>query len=856
MSAFVPSRSTFWRRLLTVLRLAVRDLRGGLRGFGVFLSCLALGVAAIAGVGSLARSLSDGLAREGSVILGGDAAFSLALREATPTERTFFGERGQVSRVATMRAMARAADGEAALVEIKAVDGQYPLAGDAIVEPAMSLATAFVPRDGAHGAVVDEALLIRLGISAGDTIRVGDARLRISGVLTKEPDKLALGMGLAPRLLISHEGLQATGLLQPGSVVRWTYRVRLTDSSDLSLANLTSEARSRFPDAGWEMRTRGGAAPRLEDNVRRFAEFLTLVGLTALLVGGVGVANAVKHYLDRKRGAMATLKAVGASGGTVFAVYLAEIGIIAFVGIAIGLVVGLALPYVVAWGFQAVIPIPLVPAIHPRALMLALAYGLLVVLLFAMWPLGRAHDVPVSALFRDTIEPDRRLPRRRYIALTAVAAVTLVALTILSAEVQRVAIIYAVSAAAVFVVLRLLASALMALARRLPRPRSIPLKLAIANVHRPGALTPTVVLSLGLGLSLLVTLALIESNLRNQLTATLPERAPSFFFIDIPSADSERFAKFVLGQAAGARLDEVPMLRGRIVRLKDLPVEKVTPDPDAAWVLQSDRGITFAAQVPLGSKVVAGSWWPADYDGPPLVSFDKRLADGLGLKLDDAITVSVLGRAIEAKIANLRTVEWESLGINFVMLFSPNTFRGAPHSLIATLTFADGVTAQAELALLKEIAAAFPAVTTVRVKEALDAINAIVSDLTLAIRGASMITLVASVLVLAGALAAGHHSRVYDAVILKTLGATRGRLVLAYGLEYAILGLATALVATVAGSLAAAYVVEEVMRFRFSFATSAAALAVGVAVSLTVAFGLIGTWRALGEKPARILRNL
>ena len=856
MNAFVPARSTFWWRLLTVLRLAVRDLRGGVRGFGVFLSCLALGVAAIAGVGSLSRSLSEGLAREGSVILGGDVAFSLALREASPTEQGFFGEHGRVSRVATMRAMARAEDGEAALVEIKAVDGGYPLAGDAVTEPAMSLATAFAQRDGAFGAVADEALLVRLGIGVGDMIRVGDARLKVVAALTKEPDKLSLGMGLAPRLLLSQEGLQATGLLQPGSVVRWTYRVRLSNPSDASLAGVVSDARARFPDAGWEMRTRGGAAPRLEDNVRRFAEFLTLVGLTALLVGGVGVANAVKHYLDRKRGAMATLKAVGASGGTVFAVYLTEIGLIALVGISLGLLVGLALPYVVAWGFQAVIPIPLVPAVHPRALALALTYGCLVVLVFAMWPLGRAHDVPVSALFRDAIEPDRRLPRRRYIVLAVAAALALIALTILSAEVQRVAIIYAVSAGAVFVVLRLLASGLMALARRLPRPRSIPLKLAIANVHRPGALTPSVVLSLGLGLSLLVTLALIESNLRNQLTAALPDRAPSFFFIDIPSTDSERFSKFVLGQAAGARLDEVPMLRGRIVRLKDLPVEKVTPDPDAAWVLQSDRGITFSSRIPLGSKVIAGSWWPADYDGPPLVSFDRRLADGLGLKIGDRITVSVLGRTIEATISNLRTIEWESLGINFVMLFSPNTFRGAPHTLLATLTFTDGVTAQTELSLLKQIAGAFPAVTTVRVKEALEAINAIVSDLTLAIRGASMITLVASVLVLAGALAAGHHGRVYDAVILKTLGATRGRLVLAYGLEYAILGLATAVVATVAGAVAAAYVVEEVMRFRFSFAPSAAALAVGVAVVLTVAFGLIGTWRALGEKPAQILRNL
>jgi putative ABC transport system permease protein len=849
-------RSTAWWRVVTVMRLALRDLRGGLRGFGVFLSCLALGVAAIAGVGSLARSLSDGLAREGAVILGGDVAFSLALREATTDERAFFEGRGQVSRIATMRAMARAEDGEAALVELKAVDRLYPLVGTVAATPASSLAEALARREDTYGALADEALLVRLGVGPGETIRVGDARVRIAGALEAEPDKLALGMGLAPRLLLSDEGLRASGLLQPGSVVRWTYRVRLADRSDTSLAGITSEARARFPDAGWEMRTRAGAAPRLEDNVRRFAEFLTLVGLTALLVGGVGVANAVKHYLDRKRGAMATLKAVGASGGTVFAIYLAEVGMIALVGIAIGLLIGLSLPFVVAWGFQAIIPIPLVPAIHPRALLLALAYGFLVVLVFALWPLGRAHDVPVSALFRDAIEPDRRMPRRRYIALAVAAAATLVALTIVSAEVQRVALIYVVSAAAVFVVLRVLASGLMLVARRLPRPRSIPLKLAIANIHRPGALTPTVVLSLGLGLSLLVTLALIESNLRNQLTATLPERAPSFFFIDIPSTEAERFSKFVLDKAPNARLDEVPLLRGRIVRLKDLPVEKVTPDPDAAWVLQSDRGITYSAQVPLGSRVVAGSWWPADYNGPPLVSFDKRLADGLGLKLGDTIAVSVLGRTIEARIANLRTIEWESLGINFVMLFSPNTFRGAPHSLLASLTFASTASAQTELTLLKELAAAFPAVTTVRVKEALEAINAIVSDLTLGIRGASMITLIASVLVLAGALAAGHHGRVYDAVILKTLGATRGRLVLAYGLEYVILGIATALVASAAGSIAAAYVVEEVMRFRFNFALSAAALAAGVAVALTVTFGLVGTWRALGEKPARILRNL
>jgi putative ABC transport system permease protein len=336
----------------------------------------------------------------------------------------------------------------------------------------------------------------------------------------------------------------------------------------------------------------------------------------------------------------------------------------------------------------------------------------------------------------------------------------------------------------------------------------------------------------------------------------LPERAPSFFFIDIPSSDSERFTDFVRGKAPGARLEEVPLLRGRIVRVKDIPAEEVKPDPDAAWVLRGDRGITFAQVVPDGSTVTAGNWWPENYDGPPLVSFDRRLAEGLGLGIGDKITVNVLGRTVDATISNLRTVEWESLGINFVLVFSPNTFRNAPHTVLATLTFDHNVGAEAEIKLLKETAAAFPAITTVRVKEALDAINAIVADLALAIRGASLVTLIASVLVLAGALAASHHNRVYDAVILKTLGATRGRLVLAYGLEYAILGIVTAVVATAAGGVAAAYVVTNVMRFRFEFDPSAAALAVGVAIVLTVAFGLVGTWRALGEKPARILRNL
>jgi putative ABC transport system permease protein len=856
MSAVPANGATSLSRFAVALKIALRELRGGVRGFGVFLACLAIGVTAIAGVGSFARALSDGMLREGGRILGGDIAFSLIHRQANPAEMDFFRGRGAVSEIGSMRAMTRTTSGQATLVELKAVDNAYPLNGKFQLEPNVPLPRALQKVGNRFGAVAEQTLLLRLGITPGVEIRIGEATFLITGVIVSEPDRVATGVGFGPRLIVSQEALQATGLIQPGSLVRWSYRVRLSDSSDGSLSFTQAQARELFPNAGWEVRTRASASPQLERNVRRLAEFLTLVGLTALLVGGVGVANAVMHYLERKRADIATFKAVGAPGGTVFSIYLTEIGIIAIVGIALGVVAGTALPFLITSLFGALIPLPLAPGIHFSVIALATAFGILVALAFALWPLGRAHDVPVSALFRDSVSEDRRLPRRRYIVMVAVAVVSLAALALLVAESRRIALIYIVAAASIFVVLRLLAMALMKIAARLPRPRSTALRLALSNIHRPGALTPSVVLSLGLGLALLVTLTLIDGNLRRQLTQSLPKSAPSFFFVDVPSNDVERFNAFIRQHGGTGELTEVPMLRGRILGVKGVPADQVKVDPEQAWVLQSDRGITFTDTFPEGSTLVSGQWWPKDYSGPPLVSFEKRAADGLGLKAGDKVSVNVLGRTIEATIANLRTVEWESLGINFVMLFSPNTFRGAPHTILATLTFPDGGDQKAEVELQRLVANEFPAVTTVRVKEALQTINALVADIAVAVRGASSVTLIASILVLAGALAAGHHNRVYDAVILKTLGATRMRLLFAYGAEYAILGLATAIFATAAGAVAAWFVVENVMNFRFQFEPAAAGLAALTAVVLTVALGLIGTWRALGQKPAPVLRNL
>ncbi|CCE10862.1 putative ABC transporter, permease protein [Bradyrhizobium sp. STM 3843] len=845
------------RATMLSIRYALRELRGGLRGFYVFIACIALGVLAIAGVGSVAASLSDGLTREGRTLLGGDVAFSLFQREAKPEEVAFLRARGEVSLAATLRAMVRAADGRLALVELKAVDGAYPLLGKLDLKPAVPLPDLFAERDGVFGAAADPALLARLDLKVGDIVTIDNTRFQIRSALEAEPDKLSGGIGLGPRFLVSEAGLRATQLLQPGSLVRWTYRVRLPDAAadDRATAALIADAREAAPSAGWEIRSRSNASPQLERNITRFTQFLTLVGLAALLVGGVGVANAVKSHVDRRTEVIAAFKALGATSRDVFGIYLTQVIVLAGIGSVIGLCAGAALPFAIVGLFGKLLPLPVVPAVHPDELALSFVYGLLTALAFGLWPLGRVHDVPVAALFREAVIAEFHRPRWRYLALIAAVVALLIAVVIGLAYDKRIAAIFVLASVLVFALLRGIAALVMAVARRLPRSRFPMLRLAITNIYRPGALTPSVVLSLGLGLAVLVTITQIDGNLRRQFLAQLPDQAPSFFFIDIPSTEADRFGDFLGQIAPNAKVEEVPMLRGRIVSARGVRAEDIKASPDAEWVLQSDRGLTYTGEVPKGSKVVEGEWWGSNYVGPPLVSIEKRIADGMGLKVGDEIVVNVLGRDITAHIGNMRNIDWQGLGINFVLVFSPGAFKGAPHTHVATLTEARSDVAD-DAQIIKKVADAFPMVTSVRVREVMETIGGVVANLALAIRGASAVNLISAILVLGGALAAGHRHRVYDAVILKTLGATRLRLLGAYGLEYLMIGLATAVFGVIAGSVAAWLIVTRLMTLSFVWQAGSAALVVLAALIVTVGLGLLGTLLALSQKPASVLRNL
>ena len=832
------------------LRFAWRDLRSGLQGFWIFLTCLALGTGTIAIIGALSASIQRGIDEQGQPLLGGDLEFSLIHQQATEPQLAFIASKGTLSKVATVRGMALTSD-NTALVEVKAVDGNYPLYGGMVLEGGTSLADAIATKDGLAGAAADPLLLGRLGIKLGDAVKLGNTQVEIRALIKTEPDRLSDTLVLGPRLMISPATLDATGIVQPGSLVTYRYRVKLGDPSLTAAKAVEREAEAKFPDAGWRIRTRNNAAAGADGFVERLGYFMTLVGLASLIVGGAGIANAVQAFVTRKMGSIATLKCLGASSADVMGLYLTEIMIVALLAIALGLAAGAIAPPIITALFGAIIPVPLSQHLQAWPLVFAAALGLLTTLAFALWPLAHARQVAASALFRARIVPVRGWPGLVPFLVILIALSLMAGLTFYAFDNARVTAYFLGGLVASFVVLLGLAKLIIYGAERLPRSRSAIWRYAIGNIYRPGSAAASVILALGLGLTLFVTLALTDRSVSSELLSAIPQRAPAFFFIDVPNAQLQDFKDSLAKQDGVTHVNNTPMLRGRVVAVKGVPAEKVKASPDSDWALKGDRGITYAETLPEGSRLVEGEWWPADYSGPPLVSMVDDIARGIGVKIGDEITVNVLGRDITAKVANLRSVDWKSLGINFVMVFTPSTLKAAPHNHLVTVEMKGGDEAK----LLNTMARAYPSVTAVRVKDAIDMVSGLLEKMLMAIRGANILTLLTGMLVLAGALAAGLSERLYEAVVLKTYGASRRQLIGAFVIEYAGLGLAAALFGLGVGSVASWFLSHFILEIPWSFSGPTAVLTALLAMVVTVAGGLAVTWRALSAKPGPLLRN-
>lgn len=834
------------------LRLARRELRGGLKGFRVFVACLILGVAAIAGVGSLNQSVVAGLAADGRTLLGGDIDVRVQQAPADAGQLAYMtAEAERLSTVIQMRAMARPASGvdSRALVELKAVDAAYPLVGALTTEPEAPLASFLEKRDGAWGVVVDPNLLTKLGIEPGARLRIGDAEFAITATIGREPDRVASMLNFGPRALIGQAALAETGLVQPGSQV--VYRYRLTLPAGVDPEAWREAATAAFPDAGWRIRSLDDAAPGVRRFIDRLTLFLTFVGLTALLIGGIGIGNGVKSYLDGRVATIATLKCLGASGRLVFSVYLIQIMGLACVGVVLGLLIGAALPVAAAAPLAGLLPVPPRLGLYPVPLLWAAAFGLLTAATFALWPLARARDVPAANLFRAFVAPLDGRPRGRDLLLVAAGVAGLAALTVAGAGETRAALWFVGGSLAAFAVLRGAAALIMHLSARITRPAGAEWRLALANLHRPGASTPSVVVSLGLGLAVLVAVVLIQGNLGRQIGERLPEQAPALFFIDIQPDQVAAFDETITAQPQAGDYRRVPSLRGRIVKIAGTPVEEAAVAPDVAWAVRGDRALTYAAEPSGDSQIVAGEWWPADYAGPPLISLDADLARGFGVKLGDTLTFNVLGREIEARIVALREIDWHSLRFDFAVIFAPGTLEGAPQTYIGAVHAPPG----ADAAIEKAVTERFANVSTIRVRDALEAAARILAGVGGAVRAAASITILAGVLVLAGAVAAARRRRLYDSIVFKVLGATRSRVLKAFVLEYGILGLATGAIAAVIGSVAAWAVIVFLMESPWVLLPAAMAATLAAGLLVTLAVGFAGTWRALGQKAAPYLRN-
>ena len=832
-------------------RFARRELRGGLNGFRIFMACIVLGVAAIAGVGSLAEAFRAGLAENARALLGADVEIRVAAHGATDDQFAWLRDNSEtLITVRELRAMAYAnTSDERTLVELKGIDPAYPLYGTMALAPALPLSEALETRNGLAGAVVEKTLLTRIGLAVGDTVRVGDTQVEIRATLVREPDRVAGAFTLGPRLMVTNDTFDATGLVRLGSMLRHKYRVRLAAGE--MVRPWVERLGATFPGAAWRIYDLDGAQPSVKRFVNRLGIFLTLVGLTALVIGGVGIANAVASYLSGRTETIATLKCLGATSDVIFRTYFLEVGVLALVGIAVGLVLGGGTPVFTAWLARDALPVPPSVSIYPTPLIVAAAFGVLTTVIFTLWPLARARDVPAAGLFRDIVSPIRGLPPMRNVLATALALATLVGLALLTTEYLFFARWFIAGAAVSLVGFWIVAKLIVAGAARLKRPKSPILRLALSNLTRPGAPTAGIVMSIGAGLSVLITVALLDTNLSRQITDRIPERAPTFFFIDIQADQVAPFERIVAETEGAELLQRMPNLRGRLALIDGTPVDKAIYDPRASWFVNGDRGLTYADVPPDGVEIVAGTWWPENYSGPPAISLDAHIAEELGIGIGDTLTFNVLGRRITAEILSLRTIDWSRIRVDFATIFAPGALEGAPQTHVAAVS----ASPEAEDALHRAVTDRFANISAVRIRDVLETLTDMFRRIASAVRASAGVTVIAGLLVLAGAVAAGYRRRVYDAVILKVLGATRSNVIGAFVIEYTILGSITALLAAAVGTIASYAVMSFVMEGDWVFDPVAVTVTATAGIAVTVLLGFAGTWKALGENVMTVLRT-
>lgn len=834
------------------LRFAARELRSGVRGFRIFLACLALGVAAIAAAGSTAEAFRQGLASQAREILGGDLAISVHRRDFTGAERAAFARLGRVAYSASARAMAQAGSGDRRLVELRGVDADYPLAGKVALAGGGDLQRDLADSvDGAASAVVEPALLDRLHLRIGERFTVADSPFIVRAALLAEPDRIGRGFGLGPAVLTSLQAIQRSGILAPGGLYSQAARIALRPGGP-DPQKAAEGLRRAFPQADFDIRDRGDAAPGARRLIDRLEYFLGFIGLASLLAGGLGVSGAVSAYLETRKTSIATLKALGADGALIRNLYLVQIGALAALGVGLGLIVGASVPLLVGEIARGQLPIPALFAVYPAPLLKAGLFGLLSAAAFSLEPLARARATSPAALFRRDLE--RRAAWSAELIGAILAGLALAILTVATAPTPAMAAVMIGGVAAALGLLWALGRGVVWGAGRGRDLTRGAVKLGLANLAGPRSAARTATPAIGLGVALIGMVVLIQSSLLDEVRAVAPRTAPAVILTEIPGARAAAFDQAVarvIGPLTQDRYLRAPFATGRITALAGRPVDRRAIRADQRWAFDNDITLSAIDAEPRAAGIAAGRWWPAGYAGPPQVALERTIAQAAGLRVGDRITVSLLGRDIEAQVAVLRKVDWGGFGPNFALIIDPHALTGATLRDVAIAK----MTRDQELALTRALGADFPMVDVISVREQLEAARSLFDRLTLAVRGAAAVAGLAGLLVLAGSIAAGARDRAREAATLKVLGAARGQILAAYLIEYGAVGLIAGPAGVGLGAAVAWPVVIKVFDASWSVDWTGVGVLIGGAAALTAAGGLAAALTALSRRPAPVLRN-
>ena len=834
------------------VKLAWRELRGGLGGFRILIACLALGVAAIAAVGSVKTGIEAGLKAEGATLLGGDVEAEFTYRFASRSERSWLENKSlKISEVADFRSMIvvhREDVAERALTQIKSVDNNYPINGEVVLKNGLEFSVALTKKDGLDGVVMEPVLADRLGLQIGDSLMIGTQELRLGGILQSFPDAAGDGFSLGPRTIVYTNSLKKSGLLKPGTFFLSKYRLDLPENTDLD--NIVAQAQDKFANSGLRLRDRRDGAPGIMGFVDRLGAFLTIIGLSGLAVGGVGVSAAVRSYLVVKTPVIATLRSLGATSNILFEVYILQIAVFSLVGITLGLVLGTGGPIFFAPLIEAALPFPIRISVYGEPILQASIYGLLMALIFTVWPLASVENIRAATLFRDTGDIANEIPALRHVLLICGLVFALLGLVVFFTGAFRLTLWSGFGIVLALITLLFSAKLIKWISRKaMPWMHGVPiLRWALASISGPGESTGSVVLALGLGLSVLASVGQIDGNLRAAVERDLPKVAPSYFFLDIQKSQMPEFRDILKADTGVSRLDQAPMLRGIISQINGRPANEVAGEH---WVLQGDRGVTYSELPSEVSKVVSGTWWPKNYDGPNQISFAFEEATEMGLSLGDDLTVNIMGRDITSTITSFREVNFATAGIGFVMTMNPAALENAPHSFIATV-YADP---SSEIRLLQILAGKFPNITAIRIKDAIERISGLLGSIAAATSYGASVTLLTGFLVLVGTAASGEPARRYEASVLKSLGAAKGSILASFALRAAIMGAGAGMIAVGYGFAAGYAVCRFVLETDFQVIWSNALIIVFGGLLANLFSSLFFAMGSLNAKPASLLRR-